>query len=125
MEILLPMLLDISSLQDKILKRYEEIDIETHEVPVILQKMYENIAALTYFAQKIEGEIKNQVYTPGISMDKAQYILSDSISGAKISECLDELCLDTNLDTIIDISVNVTVGTGDDLALVVVPIYSQ
>ena len=119
------MLLDIASLQDKILKKYEDQDVELSEIPVIMQRMYENIAALTYFAQKVEGEIKEKVFTPDLSMEQANYILSDKITGVKISECLDVLCQEPRLDTIIDVSVDVTITSDNDLNLIITPIHKE
>lgn len=119
------MLLDISSLQDKILKKYEDQDIELYEIPVIMQKTYENIAALTYFAQKLEGEIKEKAFSPEFSIDQINYILSDQIAGVKISECLDILCQEPYLDTIVDISSNVIITSDKDIKLTITPIYKN
>jgi len=118
------MLLDISSLQDKILKRYEAQDVDMHEIPVILQKTCENIAVLAYCAQKIENEIKDKVYAPNVSLAQARYILSDHVAGVRISECLDNLCQNPHLDAIIDVSTEVTITPENDLLLIVAPIFN-
>ena len=119
------MLLDISSLQDKILKRYEDKDVGLHEIPVIMQKMYENIAALAYFAQKVESEIKEKIFTPDFSLDQIKYILSDKITGVKISECLDVLCQEPHLDTIVDISADITITSDNNIKLIITPIHKN
>jgi len=119
------MLLDISSLQDKVLQKYQQEDVDLNDIPVILQKTYENIAALAYFAQKLESEIKEKVYVPEMPFEKARYILSDKVAGIRISECLDELCQHPALDAIIDVSVDVTITSDDDIKLLVVPILEN
>lgn len=119
------MLIDISRIQDQLLAKYENPDLTVNDIHNIIQHTYENVAALTYCAQKIEHEIREQVMSPDFPFDVAQQVLSSSTTQDKIWECLDELCHDNNIDNIVDVSVDVKITDKQTLRLTVVPIYSE
>jgi len=118
------MLVNISQLQDKLLAKYEDLDLALCEVPLVLQKTYETVAVLLYCAQRIEYEIRDYIMAPEfISLD-VQYLLSDEVAGKKVLESLDELCNDAHIDKLVDVSVNVGFSK-EDLTLEILPIYSD
>lgn len=119
------MLIDISRLQEKLQDKLLDIPVETSEIPVLIQQIHANIAAMVYCAQKIEWAIKEVVYTPSFSLTDAHMILADQVAGIHISQCLDELCDDPRLGEIVDVSVDVAIKPGNKLYLSVLPIYDS